>query len=349
MRLSGNLTLALSIVLCHSFAVLAQNRDGRIPRIGYVTDTSGPGSFFGFPATIGALLAKRDLGESGNPIEIIFEETANQPTRGISAAIKLIDIEKVEGILSDLTPVSVAIAPRVDAARIPLIYQSPARSLSSKYNRAFRNFIDYQEGCKKVAEYWKKGNKRIAIVAPELEFGELCYKGATLAAPGLTEYRYNSGDDPRTAISRFVRDGIDTLLIVGVEPDMISFYQQARIQKFYPQYGLVNLMSDKVAEIGGEALKSAVLIDFLDPPLEFLRKMTLFNPKIRDYAIAPAALAYNGVMALAHAIHACSQGDHACVEKGLRSAPQAPILGFAGWPEGVEPYPLRLIPFDQRR
>lgn len=339
---------------CHRLAVLlllflapaasaAQISEAAPLRIGYVTDLTGRGAFFGTQSSRGTRLAQSE----SNALKVIVEDTAGDSSRALSAVTKLIDFDKVDAVICDLTPICTPIVGKVAAAKKPLIYLSPAVSISERYQYAYRNFIDYVEGCHDLARVWKdRGIKNAATLTPNMEFGELCAEGFAAVYENAQAVRYNPGDDLRTPVMTLRAAGVKAVLQVGYEPDFLNWYKLCNSLRFYPTQGFMEVMlSEAVRQAMGEAGVSADMFGYEPLSDDFIAKLDRVAPLAGgDFNRQGAALAYNAVKMLERAFSKCgNRGDSVCLDASLRSDPPTTLLmGFRGWKSKNAPYPITI-------
>lgn len=340
--------LSLFIILLLFPVINIANAEPPAPlRIGYLTDLVGTGAFFGTQSIRGALLAERDLKKSGNRVRVLIEDTQGNPPQAVTAVMKLIETDKVQAVICDLTPICTAIAPKVKAAGIPLIYNSPSVSIEKSYNYSYRNFIDYISVCGELARGIKdKGIAKLAGLLPNLEFGELCYEGMKKELGEFETYRYNSGDDLRTAVTLLKAKRVTGVVHVGYEKDFLAWFKLSREQQFLPLQGFIEIMlSETLRKEAPDLIEGALMIGYQEIPKEFVERLDKEFPGKGDFNLQGAALAYNAVTLLAEAFGKCPQGEAECVDKELRKPREDLLLGFRGFLPDTVPYPQVLKRF----
>lgn len=335
-------------ILCALFSCLitpmcARALPGEPIRIGYVTDLTGRGAFFGTQSVRGVRLALSEI----PGLKVIVEDSGGESSRALTAATKLLDFDKVDAVMCDLTPICTPIVGKVSAANKPLIYLSPATSLAKRYAYAYRNFIDYFEGCRVLAQDWKQRSLgEVATLVPNMEFGDLCAQGFDSVFKGHRSIRYNPGDDLRTPMLSLRAAGIKGVLHVGYEPDFLNWFKLCHEQRFRPIQGFMEVMLSKaVRAVIGDEIVHAELIGYEALPSEFIERLDRIAPlEGGDFNRQGAAMAFNGIKMLARAFDACVEhADTACLDRSLRSAPMAGLLmGFRGWKDENAPYPVTL-------
>lgn len=314
-------------------------------KIGYVTDLTGLGAFFGLQSIRGAELARKDFSTPQSPVEIVIEDSSGQGKSAVAAAIKLLQLDKVDAVLCDLTPLCAPIAPVVKAAGKPLIFQSPARSIAADSEYAYMNFIDYVQACSQIAGHWKsKGVKPLGSLIPNLEFGELCAQGFAEVAKDHYSYRYNPHDDLKNAVSAFRSRGIKGVVHVGYESDFLAWFKYCREQRYFPSHGFVEVMlSELLRKEAGEVLNSAAIVGYEEISPAFLSRLRTEAPGPQEVNLQGAALAYNAIEALVRALAECPKRELECIDRALRAKREPSLLGFSGWHnEKGNYYPVRM-------
>lgn len=322
--------LPIVLFLCSS-ALPAE--EGPI-KIGYLADLSGKTAFFGTQSSYGARLAVDELKKEGIDTELYIEDTRNDPANAVTAAKFLINKRKVDVVISDLTPVTIASAPAVKAANKLFVHLSVAKSVNKSYEYGFLSFIDYEKSCKKVAEYWKsKGIIKTGMLKINLEFGEECLKGALEVYPDIYIFEYNSADDLKTAIAKFKAQNIETYLQSGYEIDLLNRIQASQqLNYLVPAACTEVIISKLVREKAGKLLEKDLYYGFREVSPDFI-KLFLQEDSKRDLVnIEAAALAYTHIKQAVRAISACpNRTDTACQARVLAKSPPDPTIAFSSW------------------
>src|ERR1700722_6863987 len=151
-------------------------------RIGITTNLSGPDADRGQSEQYGAQIALDQINQAGGvlgrPVEAFYADNACKPDIGVPATKWLIEQEHVPVIIGALcTPVTHAIMPMMQAAKIPLVIATSAgqdfvdASGVGGNDYAFKTIpseVDIERG---LVQWLKSQNiKSIAIVADDGEF-----------------------------------------------------------------------------------------------------------------------------------------------------------------------------------
>lgn len=157
-------------------------------KIGVILPMTGKLSFMGDQEKQGMLIALEDLEQQGKKIQLIFEDGKSDPKASASAALKLIQYDNVDCIITSTTGASKAVQAITDKNQIDLIAfcMDPEIAKSSEYvtrlyegtdEEAFpiANYIENEPGAQNIAllfnqvDAWK--NSMDKIIKPAIEKG----------------------------------------------------------------------------------------------------------------------------------------------------------------------------------
>ena len=111
-------------------------------KIGALYALSGPAAKFGEISAQGVRDAVKYFEEkTGNKVELIIEDTANDPKIGVSAATKLIDVDKVKFIVVGTSGITNAVAPIAEKAKVILITDAAGYGLTKDKTYLFQNLL----------------------------------------------------------------------------------------------------------------------------------------------------------------------------------------------------------------
>jgi len=116
-------------------ASTSQNLYGEEPyKIGFICATSGPASSLGGYQHRSVVMVEEEVnkagGINGHPLKLITYDDQSDPAKGVLAAKRLIQTDKVCGILGpSTTPLTLPVAPVANEAKIPLISNGSAGTI----------------------------------------------------------------------------------------------------------------------------------------------------------------------------------------------------------------------------
>ena len=315
--------------------------------IGYALDLSGKAAFIGVQSRAGAELARRELEKEGTVIKMIYGDHRTDPKTAVSEVTKMLTADHVRAVLSDTTPATTAISPVVKRANKLLLYQSPSEAVLAENPLAFRNFLDYQEGCRRIAVYFKnQGVEKFASLKAVGEFGELCTRGTATVFPQQTVLDYVSGDDLKSAVTRLKSERIEALVQSGYEVDFIGQFTTARDLNFRPKVGMPQpLLTKLVREKAGSHLEGVVVFGFPDVDPSFIERLKQAGLFVSLDSVESATIAYLHVRQLAHVFRRCLIGEYGCEAAELAKQGPDTAMQFKGWKDRQAQYDwgLRIV------
>jgi branched-chain amino acid transport system substrate-binding protein len=183
-----SLFIVVSCIVLFAFSSMAAEPI----KIGSLVSTTGDLAAYGHPINNGGLLAEKDINASGGVlgrnIKIILRDTQTNPTAGVDAAKKLVDIDKVVGIAGALS--SGVTIPVATSVSIPskVVQISPA-STSEKITTLkdgdyiFRTVAMDALQAPALAQVLSKDKhfKKVSIVYVNNDYGEGLAKGVKTA------------------------------------------------------------------------------------------------------------------------------------------------------------------------
>ncbi len=175
------ITLVITLLLSVSLALiyiqknknhLEAKKETPIIKIGAILPLTGSAS------VVGEQIQKAmNLANEKNKYTIIYEDSANTPSKGVNAYNKLSQIDKVNTVIVAMTGVSKAIVPfasRDKLATFAISTSVPIATSSKDY--VFRYFIDGVSEAESMAEYLVGfGHKKIAVVKINDEYGNVMF------------------------------------------------------------------------------------------------------------------------------------------------------------------------------
>jgi branched-chain amino acid transport system substrate-binding protein len=230
-RLLGALALALAVPTAALLAIAPARAEDTV-KVGVVAAMSGQSAKSGEAIVRGLSLAIDEVnakgGVLGKKIELLARDDESNPAKGVVAARELVQREKVAAFFGGLdTPVSIAIVPFANQAKVPFIGAWAAGTAITQNgaaeNYVFRvsavdDLVDVALVDHAVKQY---GAKKPGLILINNPWGESNEKGlkAALAAKGLpapaVEKFENDDVDVVPQLSRLKQAGADVLLLVA--------------------------------------------------------------------------------------------------------------------------------------
>ncbi|MEN9921537.1 MAG: hypothetical protein RLZZ517_515 [Candidatus Parcubacteria bacterium] len=296
-------------------------------KIGSIEALSGFAVFWGEPSKAGMELAVADLKEQGIDVEVLFEDSEGKPDKAVSAAQKLININKVDALFTDFSGPSSAVSPVAKDAKILYGYSSFDSAIVEANPYSIKTFFDSTYECKVASEYAKNklGLTKIAYLGVKLSFTDACVAQMTevfgkenvfveaAASPAETDFR--------ASLLKLKQNGVDMVISYGYEAN----YEAIIKQNIETNSGvsLVCVESDCYSEKIKEkyplsSLEGSILFDF-NVPTEF--KDRIKSKYGNNINVRPAALSYDLLTYMVQAVVACGN-DVSCQIKHVSNNTQ---------------------------
>lgn len=236
--------------------------NGEEIRIGAIYAATGPLAKFGEISIQGIRDAVEYFKENtGQFAEVIVEDSAGDPKQGISAAIKLFNIDGIKFVVIGTSAVSAAVAPVAEEARSLLISDATLLGLTKDKNYTLQNFMPSLEDIPKQINDntdWKK----IGIVHINDEFGNVWQKNIVA---GLSEGKLNqtfsfekTATEYRTNAAKIKQFAPDVLVVIGYGPGLNQVLTDLAIVKVaapvisYLSCTLPGVLTDKRFSLEGQ-------------------------------------------------------------------------------------------------
>jgi branched-chain amino acid transport system substrate-binding protein len=240
-------------------------------KLGVLFPFTGDSASYGVKGRRGVELAVDELNianSCGRPTTAIFEDSAAQPTMGLSAFQKLISADRVPAVIGDLvSSVVLAIAPTANRTHTVVLSptaSAPAVSTAGEY--IYRIWpSDLLEG-RTIAEYAVKQNfRRAAILYINNDYGSAVsdvFKN-TFSSEGreviASEAYLENNQDFRSALFKLRTLTPDVLYVAGYYSDSATIIRQARELGFNGSVlGTTAIEDPKFLELAGSAADGVI-------------------------------------------------------------------------------------------
>ncbi len=230
--------IGIIVVIFIILAIWSSNRSsspattqGQVIKIGIIGPMTGGASVYGTNLAKGVDLALKQLGTTKNTYQLLVEDDGTNPAQAASAAQKLINVEKVQAVLTVTSGTGNAVKPIAAGAKIPQICLcSDTRVADGQYN--FTNILMADdEGRTWVNEAIARGAKNVAIIRQNQPGFNLLVDGvlASASTSGI-KIVYDEKHEPtikdfNTSIAK-ARATKPDLILVGFFPPQVDIIGQ---------------------------------------------------------------------------------------------------------------------------
>jgi branched-chain amino acid transport system substrate-binding protein len=356
MSLTNRRTVLAAALCAAGFALHGPLHAAEPIRIGLVTALSGQSALAGEAITRGLAVAIDEINAKGGllggrKLELVRRDDEANPAKGVVAARELIFKEKVAVLFGGLdTPVSMAIVPLANQAKVPFVGPWAAGTAITK-NGADPNYVFRVSAVDEIVnvgmlDYAQKnfGASKFGLILVNNPWGESNEKGlhAALAAKGLKPVgveKFEPNDlDVVPQLTRLKAAGADTLFMVGnVGPSAQVVKSLDRMGWQVPivsHWGPAGGRFTELAGPGGKNVHFVQTYSFFgkQSPVgeQVIAALKAKYPGIKGPDdITPAvgvANAYDGMMLAAQAIAAAGSTDGDAVRQGFYRIERYPGL-----------------------
>ncbi|BAL26743.1 ABC transporter substrate-binding protein [Azoarcus sp. KH32C] len=252
--------------------------------VGSIQDLSGPIALLGAPVRDGMLLRFEDAnaagGVHGRKLRLVVEDSGYDPKKGVLAARKLIQRDKVFAFLANLgTPVVMATMPIVvEAGRPHLFPFSPHESTYSPVHplkfQMFAPYQDYMEAATRNMVQ-TRGYKKTCLLYQDDDYGLEVLKGveaglAKLKQPLVEKTSYKRGaTDLSSQVARLRAADCDFVVLATVVRETVAAVTEARkIGWNVDMLVTASGYSSQTHELGGKAVEGLYGVSVLPHPYE---------------------------------------------------------------------------------
>ncbi len=313
--------LALLIAISSIFTLQGCAKKEKVIKIGAILPLTGNLAFLGKPEQIAIQIAQDEINKEGKlKIKIIFGDSKADPKTAVSIVNKMINIDKVDAIITSTSGVAMAVAPVTVKNNILNFAGCMAPQVVKQGKTVFRLFVNSKAEAELLRDYLITKYKRIGILVINSR-GPLSEADAIKASfekEGrkivLKETYELNQKDFSSLLNKLKGANIDALLIIGYGFKFSIIFKTLKEIKFNkPIIGNVSFLMPVALEEGYslyEGVKFASLPFTKDDP-----RFADFNKKYKEIAKSePSTFAdyvffYDMVKIIAQAIKATGTTD----------------------------------------
>jgi branched-chain amino acid transport system substrate-binding protein len=252
----------------------------KVIKIGAILPLTGNIAFFGEyeKNAIEIALSKVKENVNGRSIEVIYEDSKNDPKTAVSAINKLINNDKVVAVVTQMTSVTYAIAPVAQRNKIVLLTLAMDPKVAQIGDYIFRIYESIGDESERLAEYFiKEGLKDIGLIYLDDLWGiEAQNKFETKLSESGEKILFKEGfpgnlKDFKNLIQKMGSKRVKNLYIAAYGPSVAIFSKQ--LKEVFPEiklFGNIGMSWDFVIKMGGQALDESIVVmpNFYAPEYE---------------------------------------------------------------------------------
>jgi branched-chain amino acid transport system substrate-binding protein len=270
--------LAAAVASLAALFVASPAYTQQVIKIGVVGALTGQFAAVGQSQLTGAEMRAKEINAAGGKykIELVSQDDGSNCDQSVNATIKMITQDNVVAVLGAVnSPCALAMVPTTKRYSTPQFTFGVGTAITQQGSEwVFRTAVGAPGQAKELAEYAAKklGHTKIAVLYSDDEYGASMATGfkAALAAmnmqPAASESYPRADQDFTGQLTKIKASGATALFATG------SYTASALIAKQAQQLGLkVQQLGDtgnatpKYAELGGDAVEGAVLVEPFTP------------------------------------------------------------------------------------
>jgi len=356
-----------AVALCAALSAHAQQQ---VIKIGVIGPLTGAFAAAGQSQLTGAEMRAREINAAGGKykVELVSHDDASNCDQSVNATVKVITQENVVAVLGALnSPCALAMIPITKRYQTPQFTVGVGTAITQQGSHwVFRVAVGAAGQSEALADYavQQMGHKKIAVLYADDEYGASMANGfkAALARLNLQPAAFESfpraDQDFTGQLTKIKASGATALFATG------SYTAAALIAKQARQLGLkLQLLGDtgnaspKYAELGGEAVDGAVVVEPFTPADPDPKVQAFVNRYTQQYGRAPdgwAAEMYDTVSMIHEAVARAGKIDRQVVRDFVANlshgAPYTGILGAWRFAEtGDAVFPLYKVQIKGNR
>lgn len=282
------------IVLVVIFVAAGNKSEEKMIKIGVVAPLTGGAAGYGEPFVKSIGLAEADFDSANNKYQFIFEDDESNPAKSASAAQKLINIDKVDAIITTTSGTGNAVKPIATANKTPHICVCVDIGVADNITNFIYTPLPKMEAEAWVAEALNRGVKKVAIVAQNQAGMNLIvgHIKEGLQARGIavvSEDRFEPGTkDFKTLLAKAKATEPDVYLIAAFPPAIDIIGQEARNLGIHNMSGVGTIaIANPLANYNGSWFTDVRLVD-----QNFKNRFELAFPDIR-FSVRTAPYGYD--------------------------------------------------------
>lgn len=260
--------------------------------LGSIQDLSGPIAGFGKQARNGLIMRVEEINEAGGvqgrKIKLLVEDSGYDPKKGLLAAQKLVQRDKIFAMIGTIgTGVVMATLPTLADKNVPNLFPlTAAREVYEPLSKLkFAFAAPYYDQARSGVKFMQKerGAKKFCVIYQDDDFGMEILRGSEMGLKdiGLTfteKTSYKRGaTDFSSQVAKMKTSGCDTVVMGTVIRETIGTIGEARKNGWNPNFiGTSASYTELIHKLGGKAMDGfystfQVAVPYMDDPSKNVR------------------------------------------------------------------------------
>ena len=224
-------------LICLNHPKPMKNNGKETIKIGIIYPMTGAASFFGTGAKNAVALFQDKMNTMNlkHNYEFIFEDSQAQPSIGVSVAMKLINLNRVDVIVDSFSGVAIAIGNLTEKAKIPHFSLAQSKKISQGFYNWRVTTSENKTGEALYHELRKRGFHDLIVIRKNAEgplsnyngFIPFVYQDAQIAVRKIYDYNPNERDF-RIMLYKIKQDHPQAILLLAEKPDIDLILKQMK-------------------------------------------------------------------------------------------------------------------------
>jgi branched-chain amino acid transport system substrate-binding protein len=309
---------------------IAQDSSGPSLTIGAILPLTGSSAAFGLASKRGIELALDDLSASDKArLKVIIEDDGLNNSRSVSAAQKLITIDKADALLTWSSGTALAVGGLSEGREIPQLAVASDPAVSRNHRYSFNYWPIPETETKTLYDYLRRTNKRRVAMITQVSSFTLSMRDAfahhvqsdgELQIIADEEVSSDATDMRSTLLKIKAKGDVDGLILAFWPGQLALVVKQAReLGISAPFFGYETFEDKATFEAAGGLLRDAIYSTGADARPDFLEKFRRRYPGESDYT---ASHSYDIIMLFVEATR--ERKDGASIARFLRTLRKYP-------------------------
>lgn len=314
MKIKTFLSIFLIAVMTTMFLAGCRPNDEKTLKIGIILPLTGTLATMGQVEKNAMELAARQVNSNGKKLELIFEDGKGNPTSAVSSARKLLDVDKVDILITSTTGASLAVEPIATENKKNLIAFCMDPDIAKKSDYVLRYYEGIDEEAKAINQYFTKNTqpKKVGILYAKVPVWEKVVnntiipdlKAKNIPVNYIDTYAVNDSDF-KTTVLKMKEASIDHLILLGYGFEYPNIFKSLADNELIGKIQLVGGWGFLYTNVEPNLLEGSLV----SGPEYVFKKQEVAGQFYEDYFNAykqypnfDAAFAYNAIVSIGNGV-----------------------------------------------
>ena len=311
--------LVLVILIGGIYSFSNYKKTSGVIKIGVILPITGRASAVGEPSQKLLILAQEDLRRAypDSNVLIVVEDGAGDAKTSVTAAQKLLNIDKVDALYVALTGPAMATLPLAREKNVVFGYSAFTDVPLTTYDKSLKTFIDYRDLCSKQGTLLaNKKYTKVTTVSENNGLAELCKDAlATTFSGEVKIINIGADTDVKTEMLKLKQEGYQAIVSSAFEANTIKIIKATNEISFRPDI-VCNIAACATSNIKkqftNDELKN-ITIHATGVSKAFLDKYTARYGELPAAGLTNPSFDFEMVMDIAQGLIACGKNNPECV------------------------------------